>query len=152
MKLLMVCLGNICRSPMAEGIMKAMLKEEGLNWEVASSGTNGYHTGEAPHPSAQKVCQAHGYDISSQTATRFTSKDFDYYDKIYVMASDVHQEVIRLAPNAAAKEKVFFFLDDLYQGSRKNVTDPWFGGDEGYLPVFKEIESGCKAILKKLKS
>ncbi|HRP88965.1 MAG TPA: low molecular weight protein-tyrosine-phosphatase [Edaphocola sp.] len=150
MKLLMVCLGNICRSPMAEGIMKAMLKEKGLDWEVASSGINGYHTGESPHPSSQKVCKQHGYDISSQRATRFASEDFEDYDKIYVMAADVYRDVIRLAPYNAAKEKVSFFLEDLYSGTQKDVLDPWFGGDEGYLPVFKEIEAGCKSILENL--
>ena len=89
MKILMVCLGNICRSPLAEGILRHKAKEAGLNWQVDSAGTNGYHVGEAPHHLSQKVAKLNGIDICEQRARRFVKEDFDRYDKIYAMADDV---------------------------------------------------------------
>ena len=86
MKILMVCLGNICRSPIAEGVLRHKVKEHGLDWTVESAGTNPYHTGEAPHKYSQKVCLTHGIDISGQRARTFTKNDFEAYDVIYAFA------------------------------------------------------------------
>src|ERR1700712_3265373 len=97
MKFLMVCLGNICRSPLAEGILKHKAKIAGLDWEVESAGTNGYHIGEAPHHLSQKVARLNGIDICNQKARRFAATDFDRYDKIYAMADDVAEEIRRIA-------------------------------------------------------
>src|SRR5690242_5733159 len=93
MKILMVCLGNICRSPLAEGILKHKAKQAGLDWTVDSAGTNGYHIGEPPHRLSQKVAKQHGIDISGQRARRFTAEDFLRFDKIYAMAEDVIEEM-----------------------------------------------------------
>ena len=85
MKILMVCLGNICRSPLAEGILQDKARKAGLKWSVESAGTNGYHTGEAPHPLSQKVARINGVDISKQRSRNFVAEDFDRFDKIYAM-------------------------------------------------------------------
>ena len=97
MKILMVCLGNICRSPLAEGILQEKAFKAGLTWTVESAGTNHYHTGEAPHPLSQKVAKLNGIDISHQRARRFKADDFDCYDRIYALAGDVMEEIKRMA-------------------------------------------------------
>ncbi|HLG41641.1 MAG TPA: hypothetical protein VI461_18315, partial [Chitinophagaceae bacterium] len=89
MKILMVCLGNICRSPLAEGILQDKAFKAGLSWSVESAGTNGYHDDEPPHRLSQKVAKLNGIDISSQRSRRFVPEDFEMYDKIYAMAADV---------------------------------------------------------------
>ena len=93
MKILMVCLGNICRSPLAEGILEHKAKKAGLQWQVDSAGTNGYHTGEAPHHLSQKVAKHYGLDICHQRSRKFVKEDFDRYDKIYALADDVLDEI-----------------------------------------------------------
>ncbi len=151
MKVLMVCLGNICRSPIAEGITQQLAVAAGLDWEVDSAGTNGYHTGEAPHRYSQKVCRQNGYDIGAQRAARFRVNDFDTYDLIYVMARDVYDEVRRLARTAADLQKVHFFLEALFPGEKREVPDPWYGDESGYEPVFQLIKKGSEAIIAKHK-
>ena len=106
MKILMVCLGNICRSPLAEGILQDKIKKANLNWEVDSAGTNGYHVGEAPHKLSQKVAKMHGIDISNQKARRFVAEDFVRFDKIYAMANDVVEEMHHIAKNKFDATKV----------------------------------------------
>lgn len=145
MKILMVCLGNICRSPIAEGVLQHMALEQGLDWQVDSAGTNSYHTGEQPHRFSQKVCLQYGIDISRQRARRFRSGDFSDYDHIMVMAADVYEEVCRLAQTDADRQKVHFFLDSLSPGKRSSVPDPWYGDETGYMPVFDLIQRGCEA-------
>lgn len=151
MKILMVCLGNICRSPIAEGVLQQMAGEAGLDWTVASAGTNGYHTGEAPHKYSQKICRQNGYDISAQRAARFHVSDFDTYDLIYVMARDVCNDVRQLARTEADLQKVQFFLEELFPGEQREVPDPWYGSEAGYEPVFQLIKKGSEAIIAKHK-
>ena len=139
MKILMVCLGNICRSPLAEGILKAMVKERNLNWTIDSAGTNGYHVGEPPHHLSQKVAKKNGIDIQSQVARRFSVKDFDDFDRIYVMAKDVLLDVKHIAGKKYRPEKIDYFLNILYPGENRDVTDPWYGEEEGYDLVFQQI-------------
>lgn len=148
MKILMVCLGNICRSPLAEGILQGKAKEAGLNWVVESAGTNGFHTGEAPHSLSQKVAMLHGIDISKQTARKFTKKDIEVYDKIYVMASDVLKEMEGMLAGKAYGNKVDYFLNMLYPGKNMDVPDPWYGTEAGYHEVYALIEKGCDAIIE----
>src|SRR5215213_971091 len=97
MKILMVCLGNICRSPLAEGVLEHKAKKAGLQWQIDSAGTNGYHIGEAPHRLSQKVARLNGVDICNQRARQFVKEDFDRYDKIYAMAADVVDDMKRIA-------------------------------------------------------
>lgn len=149
MKILMVCLGNICRSPLAEGILQHKLWQRGLDWLVDSAGTENYHIGEPPHPFSQKVAREHGIDISRQRARRFTVADFDRFDKIYAMASDVYNEIRWIGGKHAKMEKVDLFLNELYPGQDRSVPDPWYGPEKGYHEVFALLERCCDAMLKK---
>lgn len=152
MKILFVCLGNICRSPIAEGVMKHLAGEAFLDWEIDSAATNSYHLGEPPHKCSQQVCLEHGIDISSQRARRFSHIDFEKYDKIYPMATDVLHDIRDISGHYFNENKVQLFLDELYPGEQKSVTDPWYGTLEGYYPVFDEIEACCSIILNRYKT
>lgn len=147
MKILIVCLGNICRSPIAEAIMQKMATEAKLNWEIESAGTNGYHIGEAPHKYSQKVCLEKGLDISAQRARRFKTSDFDSFDKIFVLAKDVYLDVGKQARSKKDMEKVLMLSHFLDEGRDEDVVDPWYGGLEGYYPVFLHIERCCSKII-----
>lgn len=149
MKILMVCLGNICRSPLAEGILEHKAKEAGLNWQIDSAGTNGYHVGEAPHRLSQKVAKLNGIDICNQKARQFAKEDFDRYDKIYAMAEDVIDDMRRIARDKFNASKVELFLNELYPAKNMDVPDPWYGPEPGYHEVYKLIDAACEAIIRK---
>lgn len=149
MRILMVCLGNICRSPIAEGVLRHMAQQRGLNWKIDSAGTNNYHTGEAPHKHSQSVCKAHGIDISTQRARLFSAADLDKYDLIYAMATDVLEDIRYHARQKIDPAKVKLFLDEIEPGKRSSVPDPWYGNEDGYLPVYQLIEKTCAAIIDK---
>jgi protein-tyrosine phosphatase len=151
MKILMVCLGNICRSPIAEGVLQDLANNHNLNWTVESAGTNQFHIGEAPHKSSQKVCKENGIDISHQRARRFKKEDFVEYDLIYALATDVIDEMKILTQPHFNETKVQLLLDVIYPGENKSVTDPWYGAEAGYYPVFEEIKKCCEAIVSKYK-
>lgn len=145
----MVCLGNICRSPIAEGILQHKANKAGLNWMVDSAGTNGLYNGEAPHPLSQKVSKANGIDISSQQSRKLTKEDFKQFDKIYAMANDVLAYMKQIGGKDFDESKVSLFLDELYPGESRNVPDPWYGEEDGYVKVFDLIDKTCEAIIKK---
>jgi protein-tyrosine phosphatase len=149
MKILMVCLGNICRSPLAEGILKHKAKEAGLDWQIDSAGTNGYHVGEAPHRLSQKVAKLNGIDICEQRARQFVKEDFQRYDKIYAMAEDVIDDIRRIARDKFDASKVELFLNELHPGKDMEVPDPWYGPEPGYHEVYKLIDATCEAIVRK---
>lgn len=148
MKILMVCLGNICRSPLAEGILKEKCRLAGLDWHIDSAGTNSYHTGEPPHPLSRKVALLNGIDIGNQRARRFTSKDMLQYDLIYAMASDVVDDMQAIAKAEFDKQKVDLLLNELYPGENRDVPDPWYGPEAGYHEVFELINRACDQIIK----
>ncbi len=149
MKILMVCLGNICRSPLAEGILKQKAIAAGLDWEIESSGTNGYHTGEPPHILSQKVALLNHIDISTQRSNRFMAEDFERYDKIYAMAEDVVLSMKMIAKNKFDASKVELLLNELYPGKNIDVPDPWYGEEPGYHEVFNIIDEACEKIICK---
>ena len=149
MKILMVCLGNICRSPLAEGILQDKAWKAGLKWSVESAGTNGYHVGEAPHPLSQKVAKLNGIDICKQRSRRFVADDFDRFDKIYAMSADVIDEMKGIARKKFDENKVDLLLNDLFPGQNVDVPDPWYGPEPGFHEVFKLIDNACDAIIKK---
>lgn len=149
MKILMVCLGNICRSPLAEGILQQKAFEAGLNWSVESAGTNGYHNGEAPHRLSQKVAILNGIDISAQRSRKFTVADFEVYDKIYALADDVLTDIRRIAKNKFDPEKADLLMNELYPGKYLDVPDPYYGEEPGYHEVFTMIANACDAIIAK---
>lgn len=152
MKILMVCLGNICRSPLAEGILQEKALKAGLNWHVDSAGTNGYHTGEPPHHLSIKVAAANGIDISKQRSRRFIAGDFEEYDLLYAMAGDVLEDMRRIARNSFNPKKVSLFLEESFPGQERDVPDPWSGPEIHYHEVFEIISQNCDNIIKKYKA
>ncbi len=150
MKILMVCLGNICRSPLAEGILEHKAKKKGLGWTVDSAGTNnGYHVGEPPHPLSQKVASLHQLDISTQCARAFEADDFDRFDKIYAMSADIVTNIKQIAKKKFKAGKVDLLLNELYPGENRDVPDPWYGDEPGYHMVYDLIEQACDRIIAK---
>jgi protein-tyrosine phosphatase len=149
MKILMVCLGNICRSPLAEGILRDKASRAGLNWIVESAGTNSYHTGEPPHRLSQKVARLNGIDICQQRARRFVAEDFERYDKIYALAGDVLSDIRHIAKNKFNPEKIDLLMNELYPGSNMDVPDPWYGEEPGYHEVYKILDEVCSRIVEK---
>lgn len=147
MKILMVCLGNICRSPIAEGVLQQLSDQYKLGWQVNSAGTNKYHTGEAPHPSSQKVCKENGIDISNQRARNFIASDFDSYDIIFALATDVLHDIKQLSGSRFDSSKCKLLMDVLEPGKELSITDPWYGTEEGYYPVFNQIKQCCEAFV-----
>lgn len=142
----MVCLGNICRSPLAEGILQHHARLANLNWKVDSAGTSAYHSGEPPHRLSQKVARLHGIDISNQKCRQFKATDMDAYDMIYVMDEENYQDVKKLTGSRWQPEKVQLLLQVLHE-KQINVPDPWYGGEEGYHEVYDMIEKACKQII-----
>jgi protein-tyrosine phosphatase len=152
MKILMVCLGNICRSPLAEGILKHKAAAAGLDWVIESAGTDGYHTGEAPHKLSQKVAALNGIDICKQRARQFVPGDLQSYDKLYAMADDVIVDMRRIAGAAWNEAKVDLLLNELNPGSNSSVPDPWYGEEPGYHDVYRMINEACDKIIEKYKN
>lgn len=145
MRILMVCLGNICRSPLAEGIMQHLIKNEGLTWEVDSAGTGGYHIGSQPDSRSIRVAKNHGIDISTQAARKFSDKDFDKFDLIVVMDKSNYKNVVSLAQTVAQKQKVRLLINN------DEVPDPYYD-DSLFEPVFELIEANCAKLLKHLQN
>ncbi len=149
MKILMVCLGNICRSPLAEGILQHKIKAAGLNWEVDSAGTNGYHVNEPPHRLSQKVAKIHGIDISHQICRQIVAEDFNKFDKIYAMAEEVIDEMKQLIGSKYDSKKIELLMEEVYPGQAIDVPDPWYGPEAGYEEVYELIERACEKIIDK---
>jgi protein-tyrosine phosphatase len=147
MRILMVCLGNICRSPLAEGILQEKVTAAGLDWVVDSAGTNGYHIGEAPHPLSQKVAKMHGIDISRQRGKKFSAADFDNFDMIYAMAADVITDMKRISGNAFEPAKVDLLMHVVFPGKNVDIPDPWSGPESEYRTVFDMIEKACAKLI-----
>jgi len=146
----MVCLGNICRSPLAEGILLHKARKAGLDWNLDSAGTNnGYHVGEAPHHLSQKVARLHSIDISHQQARNFTPEDFDRFDKIYAMSKDVLEQIRTIAKKRYDPGKTDLLMNELYPGLNMDVPDPWYGPEPGFHDVFKMLERACEKIIEK---
>ena len=144
----MVCLGNICRSPLAEGILEHKIKKAGLSWQVDSAGTNGYHVGEQPHRLSQKVARLNGIDICSQQCRRFVREDFQRFDKIYAMAADVIDEMKWIARSDYNPATVDLLLNEVYPGENRDIPDPWYGAEDGYHEVYEMIANACEAIIQ----
>lgn len=147
----MVCLGNICRSPLADGVLKQKVLDNDLDVYVDSCGTSSYHIGKQPDERMMKTALKHDVDISSLKARQFTKQDFINFDVIYVMDSSNYNNVFALATSETDKEKIKFFLNELYPNSNMAVPDPYFGGEQGFEDVFKLIDETTDVILEKLK-
>lgn len=149
MKILMVCLGNICRSPLAEGILKEKARKAGLDWIIESAGTNGYHNGEAPHQLSQKVARLNGIDISEQRSRKMTSSDIETYDLIYALAPDVMTDIQKITRNSFDPKKVRLIMEEQFPGANLEVPDPWYGPEPGYHEVYQLLNEVCDVIIKK---
>jgi len=145
----MVCLGNICRSPLAEGILEDKAFKAGLGWSVESAGTESYHVGQPPHPLSQKVARINGIEISNQRARRFAAEDFERFDKIYALSNDVLDEMKRIAGKKFDSAKVDLLMNELHPKENLDVPDPWYGSEEGFHHAFGLIEQACEVIINK---
>lgn len=150
MKILMVCLGNICRSPLAHGLLRAKLKD--TNSFVDSAGTASYHVGEAPDVRMIKTARNHGINISDLRGMQFSVNHFDEFDKIYVMDESNYNNVINLARTKSDKSKVEMILNQIKPNSNAAVPDPYYGGDEGFENVFKMLNQATDIIAEKVKN
>lgn len=146
-KVLMVCLGNICRSPLAEGILKSKVDANAVL--VDSSGTAGYHIGNPPDKRSIAVAQKHLLDISAQKCRQFSQNDFKEFDLIYAMDKNNFINILSLANTEKDKKKVRLLLDEVNLGINE-VPDPYYGGVDGFEEVYQMINSACEAIAKKL--
>ena len=150
MKILMVCLGNICRSPLAEGILKHKAKEAGLNWTIDSAGTGNYNIGDAPHRLSQKVAKLNNIDICDHRAQLFTKTLMQQYDKIYVMDEQNYADVKRISGNFWDASKIDLLLNEAYPGEDREVDDPYYDNTEpGFVKTFNEISEACDVIIEK---
>lgn len=148
-KYLMVCLGNICRSPMAEGILKRKLEEKGIEAKVDSAGTSNYHIDEAPDPRAREKAKEKGLDIDQLRGRQFTAADFDRYDEIFVMDKSNYENVTALAATADDKQKVKLILSELQSDEVAEVPDPYFGMEDGFEIVYQLLDKACENIAKR---
>lgn len=147
MKILMVCLGNICRSPLAEGILKHKVAEQGLDWTVDSAGTGSWHVGEQPDRRSIEVAKKHGLDITEQRARQFRPQDFEAFDRILVMDSSNFQDVLGQAQKEAHRKKVDLLLNSAYPKENRNVPDPYWDND-GFEKVFQMVEEACAKLIE----
>jgi protein-tyrosine phosphatase len=146
-----VCLGNICRSPAGEGILKAFLNNEGVeSVRVESSGLGSWHVGELPNPRMRKVARERGYELESR-AQLFTPNFFDSFE--YILAADrsVYEELVSMAKTDERKKRVFYMtaFSETYKG--EEVPDPYYGGEEGFYHVLDMLEESCKGLVSELK-
>ena len=144
----MVCLGNICRSPLAEGILKN--KTQDLDVYVDSAGTASYHVGNLPDSRSIEIANKNGIDLTDQRARQFSEKDFDDFDKIYAMDTNNYSNIISLARNQSDRDKVDVILNELTPKSYDSVPDPYYGAGDGFQVVYDMIDNACDAIVGKL--
>ena len=146
-RILMVCLGNICRSPLAEGILRSKLPKS--YFKVDSAGTSGFHRGSPPDPRSIVVSKLNGIDISNQRSRPFSGYDFEIFDHIFVMDQSNYNDVIKQAKSEAERQKVSLILD--YPNAEINeVPDPYYGGDQGFEHVFDLLDKACTYHSKNL--
>ncbi len=147
----MVCLGNICRSPLAHGIMQHLSDNKNLGWEIDSAGTGGWHVGEAPHRLSQKVARYNGLDISSQQARKLSPVDFGYYDLILFMDADNKQDGKSIAGANWSKSATALLMDVMPAAQYpREVPDPYYGGEQGFHEVYQMVHDACEAWINKL--
>lgn len=147
MRILMVCLGNICRSPMAEGVLRHLAQQEERAIIIDSAGTGDYHIGEPPDPRAQAAMLRNGIDISELRARQFSAADFERFDLLLAMDADNLRNMLRLAPSEAHTRKARLIMDLDPTHKLREVPDPYFGGNEGFDAVYSMLYRACTNLL-----
>ena len=147
-KVLMVCLGNICRSPLAHGILEH--KVDPAKVHVDSAGTGSWHVGDAPDKRSISIAKTNGLDITHQRGRQFVADDFDRFDRIYVMDMSNLNDVLKLAQKPEHKGKVKLILNELFPGENVDVPDPYYGGSEGFKQVYNMLDQACDKIASEL--
>ena len=151
MKILMVCLGNICRSPLADGLLKAKVEKDGLDVFVDSAGTAGHHVGEAPDTRMRATARSFGVPIDNLKARQFVAQDFQDFDLIYAMDSSNYNNILSLASSPKDEAKVKLILNESHPGMNLAVPDPYYGGDKGFVEVYELLDEATDVIINNLK-
>jgi protein-tyrosine phosphatase len=149
-KVLFVCLGNICRSAMAEGILIEKVKNKELDIVVDSAGTSNYHIEEAPDKRMQQKANEHGLDISHQRGRQFSVEDFDEFDFIFAMDESNKENILRLSNSQEHNNKVQLFLENHHPDTNLNVPDPYYGGPQGFEDVYQMLDIACDNFLNNI--
>ncbi len=147
MKILLVCLGNICRSPMAEGILRDMIQKQALGWRTDSAGTSHYHVGEQPDRRAIKAMREQGIDISDLRARQLRPSDFVEFDLLLAMDESNLRNMLDIAPDPELAKKARLMMDLAPDHARREVPDPYFGGDEGFVAVYDMLTIACTNLI-----
>jgi protein-tyrosine phosphatase len=148
MKILMVCLGNICRSPLAEGILAHKTKH--LNLEVDSAGTAAYHVGKLPDSRSIEIANKYNIDLSKQRARQFSRADFDTFDIIYAMDTNNYAHLISLADNKEERNKIRMILNEINPNACESVPDPYYGGENGFQNIYNMLEKACNKLVQNI--
>jgi len=143
----MVCLGNICRSPLAEGILQSKINANEVF--VDSAGTAAYHVGNLPDERSIDVARKYGINITNQRARKFTVRDFDTFDFIYAMDDSNYQNILMLARSENDESKVQTILNETHPNQNLNVPDPYYGGNQGFENVYTMLNEACEIIVNK---
>ncbi|MFD0975965.1 low molecular weight protein-tyrosine-phosphatase [Salinimicrobium gaetbulicola] len=147
-RVLMVCLGNICRSPLAEGILKS--KVDSNKVIVDSAGTSNYHVGDLPDERSVSIAKKNSLDITYQRGRQFTTEDFDNFDLIFVMDMSNYRDVLSLARTEEDQNKVSLILNEIFPGENVEVPDPYHGGHDGFKRVYEMLNEACEVIARKI--
>lgn len=146
MKILMVCLGNICRSPLAEGILRQKIEENNLDWSVDSAGTGAWHAGEKPDSRSIATARKHGLDITDQRARQLKPHDLDHFDLVLAMDASNYNDILRLAVNDKQRNKVKMIMNYVAPGRNQAVPDPYWGND-GFENVYQMLDEACERLV-----
>ncbi|APU67165.1 low molecular weight protein-tyrosine-phosphatase [Christiangramia flava] len=147
-RVLMVCLGNICRSPLAEGLLKSKVAASEIF--VDSAGTGNYHVGDSPDRRSIAIARRYDLDITDQRGRQFSVEDFDNFDLIFAMDNFNYRDILELARNEADRKKVHLILNEIFPGENVDVPDPYHGGEQGFENVYQMLNEACDNIAKKL--
>ena len=151
MKVLMVCLGNICRSPLAQGILEQKVAQSGLEVTVDSAATSDYHVGDKADPRSISKAAEYGIDITAQRGRQLQNSDFQEFDKIFVMDTSNYSNTVALTNRVDEINKVEIILNLINPGSNQSVPDPYFGGEDGFENVYRLLDAACDVIVKQIK-
>lgn len=146
----MVCLGNICRSPLAHGLLEQKIAKNNLNWIVDSAGTSGHHQGELPDSRSIDIAEQHNLDITNQRSRPLTAEDLKKFDLIYAMDASNYQNILKLATSDDERQKVRMILNEAHPNENRQVPDPYYGGADGFLNVYNMLDEATDKIINRL--